>query len=238
MPLVHRATAFLARLAGPRPTTLLLLAAAAGAVWAFVEIADEVLEGETRRIDAAIIVALRTPGDTHDPLGPGWVEELMRDFTALGGVGVLSLIVLASAGYLVLIHKRRTALLVIAASVGGILLSFALKSGFARPRPDLVSHDAFVYTASFPSGHSMMAATVYLTLGALLASVQPDLRLRLYLLAVALVLTLLVGVSRVYLGVHWPTDVVAGWFAGAAWALLLWWFALRLRQRRGPENSP
>lgn len=217
-----------------RPVLLLMPASVAAALWAFMEIAEQVLEGETEAMDRALILALRTAGDPSDPLGPAWLEEMMRDFTALGGVGVLTFMVLASAGYLLLVRKRRTAVLLLAACTGGMVWSFALKYGFDRPRPELVSHGSIVYTASFPSGHSMMAATVYLTLGALLASVEPDYRTKIYLLTLALVLTVIVGISRVYLGVHWPTDVLAGWMAGAAWALLLWSLALWL-ERRHPD---
>jgi undecaprenyl-diphosphatase len=118
-----------------------------------------------------------------------------------------------------------------------MLLSTLLKMGFDRPRPDLVPHGALVYTASFPSGHATLSAVVYLTLGALLARVQPRLVLKLYLLGLAILLTVMVGVSRVYLGVHWPTDVLAGWAVGAAWALLCWATALWL-QRRGRVEGP
>lgn len=216
-----------------KPMRLLLPAGIAGAMWGFVELAEQVLEGETESIDRALILALRSADDPSDPLGPPWFEEMMRDFTALGGMAVLTFMALAAAGYLLLVRKRRTALLLLLSCTGGIVLSSLLKLGFDRPRPDLVSHGSVVYTASFPSGHSMMAATVYLTLGALLASVEPDYRTKIFLLSVALVLTVLVGVSRVYLGVHWPTDVLAGWMAGAAWALLLWAVALVLERRWG-----
>ncbi|MBR9904520.1 MAG: phosphatase PAP2 family protein, partial [Gammaproteobacteria bacterium] len=117
--------------------------------------------------------------------------------------------------------------------------STVMKLGFDRPRPDLVPHEAMVYTASFPSGHSMMSAVTYLTLAALLIRVQPALRLKAYLLILAILLTLLVGISRVYLGVHWPTDVLAGWTAGASWAALCW-IVMRWMQRHGqlePEES-
>ena len=103
---------------------------------------------------------------------------------------------------------------------GGVLLSTLLKIGFDRPRPDLVPHGAVVY-ASFPSGHAMLSAVVYLTLGALLARVQPRRLLKLYLLGLAILLTVAVGISRVYLGVHWPTDVVAGWASAPLGAALL-----------------
>jgi undecaprenyl-diphosphatase len=131
-----------------------------------------------------------------------------------------------------LARKRGAALLVLASVGGGALLSTLLKLSFERPRPDLVPHAVAVYTASFPSGHAMLSAVTYLTLGTLLARIQPRRRLRAYIVAVAVLLTLLVGTSRVYLGVHWPTDVLAGWCLGAAWAMLCWAVALWL-QRRG-----
>ncbi len=225
------------RLGGQEPAILWALGLASLAAWAFVALANEVSEGDTRAIDRAILLALRTPGHPADPLGPPWLEEMMRDFTALGGVAVLALIVLAVVGFLLLRRKRRTALLVLVASGGGIVLSSVLKFGFERPRPELVPHGSIVYTSSFPSGHSMMSAIVYLTLGALLARAQPDRRLKAYLILLSVGVTLLVGFSRIYLGVHWPTDVLAGWTAGAAWALTLWWLARRLQQRHTIERE-
>jgi undecaprenyl-diphosphatase len=156
---------------------------------------------------------------------------MFRDFTALGGVGVLSLLTLASFGYLWLQGLRRVALFLLLAIAGGLLLSLGLKSGFDRPRPELVSHGAMVYTSSFPSGHSMLSAVVYLTGGALLAMVHSARRVRIYLIGCSVLATLLVGVSRVYLGVHWPSDVLAGWAAGAAWAAACWLAAQWFRER-------
>ena len=216
---------------------LAALALAAAALWAFVELAGEVLEGETHAFDERILLVLRSATDRSDPLGPGWLEELMRDVTGLGSTGVLTFITLAAAGFLALNRKSHAALFVVAAVGGGMLLSTLLKMGFDRPRPDLVPHGALVYTASFPSGHATLSAVVYLTLGALLARVQPRFVLKLYLLGLAIVLTVTVGVSRVYLGVHWPTDVLAGWALGAAWALFCWAAALWL-QRRGQVEGP
>jgi undecaprenyl-diphosphatase len=222
-----------ARGAGQRELALLLtLALLAGGLWAFATLADEVSEGETRSFDERVLLALRTPGDLDDPVGAAWVEEMGRDFTALGGVAVLTVLTLAVIGLLLLEHKRRAALLVAVAVGGGIVLSLLLKGLFERPRPELVAYDSAVYTSSFPSGHSMMAAVVYLTLAALVAQVQEHRRVKVYLLAVAILLTLAVGVSRIYVGVHWPTDVLAGWTAGAVWALACWQLA-RVLQRRG-----
>jgi undecaprenyl-diphosphatase len=200
-------------------------------LFAFLYLAGEVIEGETLRFDTWLLLALRVPGDTTDPLGPAWIEEMFRDFTALGGVGVLSLLTLISVGYLWLMGQRRVALFLLFAILGGLLLSSMLKSGFDRPRPDLVSHGSHIYTSSFPSGHSMLSAVVYLTGGALLAIVQSANRVRVYLIGCSILTTLLVGVSRVYLGVHWPSDVLAGWAAGAAWAAACWLAAQWLHER-------
>lgn len=210
----------------------------AGGLWAFVEVSEEVVEGTTHSFDEAVLLALRNPSDRADPIGPGWVEEIGRDATALGGVAVLTFITIVVVGYLALEGKRRVALFVAAAVTGGIVLSFALKTGFDRPRPDLVSHGSIVYTASFPSGHSMMSAVVYLTLGVLLARVQARRRLKVYVIAVAILTTLFVGVSRVYLGVHWPTDILAGWAAGATWAMICWAVVLWLQRKHKVEQTP
>lgn len=218
-----------------QPLAALCLAAAIA--WGFVELADEVLEGETREVDFFLLLALRSAADRSDPLGPAWLEELARDLTALGSAGVLTLLTAAAVGYLQLAGKRHAAAAVLAAVVGGVLLSTVLKLGFDRPRPDLVPHAVEVYTASFPSGHSMMAAVTYLTLGALLARVEGDWRRKLYWLGIALLLTVLVGLSRVYLGVHWPSDVLGGWAVGAAWALACW-IVVQFLQRSGKVELP
>lgn len=224
-----------------RRRELLLVALALAFVlltWSFAELADEVAEGDARRFDEAVLLVLRSPADLADPVGPRWVEELARDFTALGGVGVLTAMTLAVAGFLALQDNRHAALYVLLAVGAGLLAAMLLKSGYSRPRPALVPHGSYTYTSSFPSGHAMMSAVVYLTLGALLARFQASLRLRLYLLGVAMLLSLLVGVARVYLGVHWPTDVLAGWAAGAAWAALCSFVALVLQRRGRVESEP
>ncbi|HMA15604.1 MAG: phosphatase PAP2 family protein [Bacteroidota bacterium] len=226
------APAALARLGLRELSLLVFLCLAAGGVWLFVEIADEVADGELEGFDSAILLSLRSPTDLHDPLGPPWFEEMVRDVTALGGNLVTILITLASAGYLALQRKGRAALFVLLAVSSGILLGSTLKGVFERPRPDLVEHAMGVYTSSFPSGHAMTAGVVYLTLAAVLMRFESRRRLKLYLLSLAVLVTLAVGASRVYLGVHWPSDVIAGWAAGAAWAML-WWCAALWMQRKG-----
>lgn len=216
----RRAWSWLTSLARYEITILLYAVAFFGGTWGFIELAGEVVEGETRRIDEAILLAFRNPADWSDPLGPAWVEGMVRDITALGSITVVTLIMLTAVGYLLLSRRFRTALFIVVAVWGGLLVSSLLKTSFERPRPDLVSAETVVYTASFPSGHSMTAAVTYLTLAALLSRIQPRRCLKVYLLLVAIFVTVLVGISRVYLGVHWPTDVLAGWTAGAAWASL------------------
>ncbi|HUD97244.1 MAG TPA: phosphatase PAP2 family protein [Woeseiaceae bacterium] len=221
----------LAWIGSHEPHVLVAFVLFAGAMWTFAELTDSVLEGDTATVDERLLLALREPGDITDPIGPHWFEETARDITGLGGIGILTLVTLIAAGFLALQRKRHTAIYLVLATGSGIMVSTILKWIFARPRPDLVPHAQVVYTNSFPSGHSMMSAVTFLTIGALLAGVQTGVRLKAYLLAVAAMLTLLVGLSRVYLGVHWPTDVLAGWTAGAAWAFLCWIVAEWLRKR-------
>jgi undecaprenyl-diphosphatase len=190
------------------------------------------VQGETRAFDRAILLAFRNSTDLSDPIGPHWLEIIFRDITSLGGATVLTLMTIAVTGFLLIDAKRGAALLVLGSVIGGVVLSSILKLGIDRPRPDLVVHLVEVQTASFPSGHAMLSAVVYLTLGALLSRVEGPRRIKIYVLSVAVILTLLIGVSRIYLGVHWPTDVLAGWCAGATWAVLCWRVALAL-QRRG-----
>lgn len=207
------------------PRILIPILVLAGVAWGFIELADEVVEGETRTVDEAVILAFRVPGDPSDPLGPPWFEESVRDVTALGSAPVLVIAVLAVVGFLALAKAWRLAIFTLAASAGGLAVSSLLKYSFDRPRPELVPHGNLIYTSSFPSGHSMMSAVIYLTLAALVVRLMERRRLKGYALGVALILTLLVGVSRLYLGVHWPSDVLAGWAAGAAWALGCWLIA-------------
>jgi len=150
---------------------------------------------------------------------------------------VLTLVTLSGAGYLLMRRHRRMLALLAAVSLGGLALSIAMKALFARPRPEFMSNMEHVVSHSFPSGHSMLSAVVYLTLGALLARTSPDLRDKIYFLTTALLLTLLVGISRVYLGVHYPTDVLAGWSAGLVWALTCWLIAYFL-QKTGVIEPP
>lgn len=203
-----------------------------GALWAFAEIVDEVEDGETHDFDRAVLLFFRQPGDLSRTIGPDWLEFVARDITALGGTAVLVLITVAAIGFMCLTRKWGAALFTFVSIVGGTLISTAFKEIVGRSRPDVVPHLVEVSSASFPSGHSMLSMTTYLTLGALLAEVQGKPRFKVYILAWALAIAVMVGWSRMFLGVHWPTDVLGGWCLGSAWALLCGSVAYWL-QRRG-----
>ena len=226
--LCNRGQCLLRHELGPLIVVLLVV----GGIWLFAELADEVMEGETHVFDKRLILMMRTQEDLSDPVGPRWVEEIARDMTALGGGGVLGLLTFSVTGFLLLHGKGRSALFVLVSVGGGLLISLVLKMGFDRPRPELVPHESIVYTASFPSGHSVLSAVTYLTLGVLLARFHQHRRDKVYLITLAFLITFLVGVSRVYLGVHWPTDVLGGWTVGVVWAMLCW-LAARWMQRHG-----
>ncbi|MCB0062637.1 MAG: phosphatase PAP2 family protein, partial [Caldilineaceae bacterium] len=153
-------------------TIIILSILVVGGVWLFVGVAGEVMEGDTQALDEAVVLALRNPNDLADPIGPPWLEEIGRDLTALGGVALLTLLTVSVVGFLFLQGTKRAAYFVAVAIVGGVVLGTGLKALFDRPRPELVPHLSYVYTASFPSGHSLNAAVVYLTLGVLLARLQ------------------------------------------------------------------
>jgi undecaprenyl-diphosphatase len=201
------------------------------------KLASEVLEGETQRFDKAVLIALRNPADPTQPIGPRWLVIAALDITALGSPAVLGLTVLAVGGFLLLQGKWRMALFVMVASFGGWFINGALKQLFQRPRPDVVSHLREVVTMSFPSGHALQSAVVYLTLGALSMRIAERPVTKFYCMAVAMLVTALVGASRVYLGVHYPTDVIAGWLIGLTWALLCWLIERSLERRAGLQRE-
>ena len=214
------------------PAVLCALLVGVGGTWVFIKTADEVFEGETRHFDMWVLKSLRTPGQLDQPIGPPWLAEIGRDATAFGGIAALTFFTVAVSGFLWLDRKYRMLVFLLAATATGLALSLLLKRLFHRPRPDLVPHLSYVYTTSFPSGHSLLSTVVYLTLGTLVASVVPRWPLKIYVVALAVVLCVAVGISRVFLGVHYPTDVLAGWAAGLTWAIFCWLIARKL-QRRG-----
>ena len=208
----------------------------AGLLLIFMFIAQDVFEGETAAFDRGVILAFRSAGNISDPVGPPWVEEAARDITALGSIIVVVILSGAVIFYLLMLGKRAPALLLLISVAGGTVLNDLLKYVFDRPRPDLVLHAAQVFTSSFPSGHAAVSAVVYLTFGALLARNAPSIAVKFYVMVVAILLVFLVGVSRVFLGLHYPTDVLAGWCIGSAWALTCWLAADRLQHGRAAKT--
>lgn len=200
--------------------------------WGLIGLTDTVVEGGTQHFDDRVILWC------YQHQGPKWLQDSGRDLTALGGVTVLTLVVLAVVGYLLIARKRGVAVLVVVAVAGGLIISTAIKHVVHRERPPRQYQAAYVFTASFPSGHSMLSAVTYLTLGALLAQVSRGRAVRIYFVLVAIALTFLVGVSRVYLRVHWPTDVLAGWTAGLVWSILCLIIARELQRRGAVEPDP
>lgn len=223
---IRSALRFLDVIGGHELGTLLAIAGLLLGVWLFWFIASHVADGGTMEIDRRVILAFRRPGDLA-PVGGPRAVQVARDITSLGSTTVLALITLFTGGFLLLSGRGRLGLFIYGAVGSGMLVSTFLKHLFDRPRPEIVPHQSLVFDSSFPSGHSMLSAVTYLTIGALLAHAQPRRRLRAYLLIAAALLSFLVGVTRVYLGVHWPTDVLAGWTAGIVWATFWWLIARR-----------
>jgi undecaprenyl-diphosphatase len=227
-----------------QPAFLAILAFIFG-VWGFIKLSEAVSEGSTKRFDEAVLRALREPGNPKSLIGPPWIEQTLRDFTALGGEPVLALLTAIVVGYFGLAGRHDLSLTTLLAAIGGGLLTFGLKDYFERPRPELVPYILVAPSStSFPSGHAMASAFIYLTLGAMLSEVAQTRRLKAYVMAVAVFLTLLIGVTRVCLGVHFPTDILAGWTAGFLWvyacrsAVRLARFLWGLRRAKETHHAP
>ncbi len=210
---------------------LIALVVITAGVWLFAEIADEVVEGATDKLDRRILLSMRD-ADTKQPSGPPALRQAAQDVTALGGTVVITFLIIVVGLYLILDGRWHMGLFVWASTFTGMAAGGILKAMFERARPEYIPPGVYVFGSSFPSGHAMQSAITYLTLGALLARTHKRKRVKTFVLMVSVLITIAVGVTRVYLGVHWPTDVLAGWTAGAVWALLAWtvasWF-----QRRG-----
>jgi undecaprenyl-diphosphatase len=217
-----------------------LLLAVAAILLAFGLLADEVVEGDTLSFDRAVLMWFRTPQNVAVPIGPLWLQEAVRDVTSLGSFSILGIITVVAVLQFLLSGDRRLAVYVGGAVVGGTIVSTVLKDIFDRPRPDIPGAP-HVFTASFPSGHATLSAVVFLTLAAVLAAATLERRLKVFYLTIGIFLTLIVGVSRIYEGVHYPTDVLAGWMIGSSWAILCWvgaQYALYRRSRTAPKPLP
>lgn len=202
------------------------------ALLVFIYVAKEVASGDTQKIDKLVLEYLRDNAEMKLPIGPTWFTAAMTDITALGGATIILMITAAVSLYLMIQKKYEYMWLILIATVGGALISFGLKELFARERPPLIFHLLTVKSMSFPSGHAMMSSVVYLTQGALLAKVQPNKNLRVCILLIVIFLVFLIGISRVYLGFHYPSDVLAGWSVGFAWASLCWLVVIYLQRKK------
>jgi undecaprenyl-diphosphatase len=205
--------------------------------WSVLGVSDLVERGKIQQFDEKLLLSVRQPDDLMQLRGPAWLGDFMRDITALGGAPVLTLITFGVVGYLILQKSYRSLWLVIIATISGFLISLMLKFYFIRPRPEIVPHLMTEITPSFPSGHSMMSAVIYLTLAALLTRLETSNRVRIYTISIAFFVVFLIGISRVFLGVHYPTDILGGWTFGLIWAMICWYVA-RYLQLRGSIEEP
>lgn len=208
--------------AEPKRATLVL---AIGFFVVFCAVSYAVLEHRTEFVDQRILMWFRDANDLADPWGPGWFEETVKDLSALGGYPILVLVSTFTVILLLAAKKAAAAVVFVASLVSGSVLSSLLKLLFQRARPDLVDHLDRTFTASFPSAHAMFGTVAWLMVAAMAARFVPDFRLRILVISMSVGVALIIGLTRVYLGVHWPSDIVAGWAMGGAWAGLCWWVA-------------
>jgi len=229
------------RIARTEIVALTALFVVAMGIMTFVELADDMTEADGRAFDQAVLEAMR-PGGSTDGWGPPWLETAALDLTSLGGITVLGLFAVIVVAFLILQRKRLSALLLALGLAGGVALSEGLKAVFERDRPPAAYRAVETINASFPSGHALLSAVFYLSIGVMLTRAFPKRRFKAYVLGVALLLTLIVGLTRVYLAAHWASDVLAGWSVGAAWAMALWLVAYAVQRRQavhvgGPHDE-
>lgn len=208
-----------------------------GGTWIFFEIIQGISEKETVSFDTSILKITRNPDDPAITQGPVWLPGVVRDITALGSGAVLAIVVLAVTLYLLLIKKYNAAVLVLGATIGGTILVSVIKMIIGRARPDVVPALMTETSLSFPSGHAAMSAVVYLSLAALLARMEFSYKIKIYIMSVALLLTFMIGLTRIFLGVHYPTDVLGGWTIGIAWATFCWFIAWYLESKKNVKTD-
>lgn len=189
-----------------------------------------VMMGTGGDIDRDLLLEFRPDGPDGPPFGPEWFREAVAEFTALGGYTILSTVVFIVSVTLLTLGKRAAVLYLLASVFTGSIVSTVAKLIFNRSRPDLVGHLDTTFTSSFPSGHAMVSAFAWLTLAAIAVRFVENEATRVVIVAFAVGLSLLIGISRVYLGVHWPSDVLAGWLFGGAWAGICWLIANRIER--------
>jgi undecaprenyl-diphosphatase len=201
----------------------------------FAAVADEMAEGEGQAFDQAVLTWMQPVAG--EPRGPWWLKEAATDLTSLGGISVLALFASIAIAFLLIQRKRLSALLLVLGLAGGVALSEGLKAVFERERPPSAFQAVDTLNASFPSGHALLSTVFYLTLGVMLTRAFPRTHLKAFVLGAAMTVALLIGLTRVYLGAHWASDVVAGWCAGAVWAMALWLVAYAMERRQAVSDS-
>lgn len=219
------------------PWPIVVAASMAVVLAALLWLGHELNEGDGAAFDRAVMLAMRVPGHPDIPRGPAWLPSAVRDVTALGSSTILAFVVAIAVAFLALRRRMRSALLVLGATLLGSMTVTLIKALVGRSRPELIDRLMAEASSSFPSGHAANSAIVYLTLATLLFPVIQERAVRAFVLATALLLVGAIGLSRVYLGVHWPSDVIAGWAFGGAWAMLWWWIELRVLSAP-PASAP
>lgn len=208
---------------------------AAAICWAiFAVLAVLVVSGRSAGVDDLGLLAFRRPPGL-ELRGPEWLAEAACDMTALGGVLLRHLFAVCALGVLAMLHLRREAVVLFVTITGGWALDLLLKQGFARPRPDVVPHLVAADGSSFPSGHSFNAAVVYVSIGLVFAAMSLRSPVRRTIIGATIVVSLLAGISRVMLGVHYPSDVMAGWMGGAGWTFLVFGLFSRSHDTQRPH---
>lgn len=204
-------------------------------VMTFVEVADDMTEADGQAFDQAVLTWMQpVPGE---PRGPWWLKEAAADLTSLGGISVLALFAVIAVAFLLIQRKRLSALLLVLGLAGGVALSEGLKDMFGRQRPPSDFQAVDTLNASFPSGHALLSTVFYLTLGVMLTRAFPRTHLKAFVLGAAILIALLIGLTRSYLGAHWASDVFAGWSVGAAWAMVLWLIAYAVGRRQAVSET-
>jgi undecaprenyl-diphosphatase len=221
---------FWARLRALEARTLIAVLLIAVGLLAFLLLGDAVRAGRTLDVDRRIILALRDPIDPGQPRGSFWTKDILHDLTALGGVAVLTLTVVVAVIFLWVNGRRRHAAVLLGTVLAATLVGQLIKSAYNRPRPDLVAYGDDFSQSSFPSGHSEIATVVWMTLALIIASLERTRIGKATAFVVCGFISLTAGATRVYFGVHWPSDVLGGWIIGSGWALIAW-LALGGRKR-------
>ena len=215
-----------------------LMVAAIG-VMTFAEVADDMTEADGQAFDQWVLAAMRPYADDPGrPWGPWWLKEAAADITSLGGISVLGLFALIVILFLLSQRKWLSSVLLAAGLAGGVALSEGLKAVFERERPPLAARAVETINASFPSGHALLSTVFYLSVAVMLTRAFPRRRFKVFVLGVGVVLAVLVGLTRVYLGAHWASDVLAGWAVGAAWAMVLWLIAHAAARFQKTHHAP